>query len=62
MTGRLLLPAPTYLAGIERHFGAHVGADAATVATALRRVVEAADRPESAQAARSTGRMAGSGD
>jgi len=44
---RLRAAAPTYLAGIERHFGAHVGDDAATIATALERVVEAAavDRP-----------------
>ena len=32
---RLRAAAPTYLAGIERHFGAHVGDDAATVAAAL---------------------------
>jgi DNA-binding MarR family transcriptional regulator len=41
---RFRAAAPTYLAGIERHFGAHVGDDAAAVATALLRVVEAADR------------------
>jgi DNA-binding MarR family transcriptional regulator len=39
---RLRAAAPAYLAGIERHFGAHVGDDAATVAAALLRVVEAA--------------------
>jgi DNA-binding MarR family transcriptional regulator len=39
---RLRAAAPAYLAGIERHFGAHVGDDAATVADALLRVVEAA--------------------
>ena len=42
---RLRAAAPTYLAGIERHFGVHVGDDAATVATALFRVVEAAEQP-----------------
>ena len=53
---RLRAAAPTYLAGIERHFGAHVGNDAATIATALERVVEAADRPESGrESARSPG-------
>ena len=39
---RLRAAAPAYLAGVERHFGAHVGDDAATVADALQRVVEAA--------------------
>ena len=40
---RLRAAAPTYLAGIERHFGAHVGDDAATDRDgALERVVEAA--------------------
>ena len=42
---RLRAAAPTYLAGIERYFGEHVGDDAATVATALFRVVEAAEQP-----------------
>jgi DNA-binding MarR family transcriptional regulator len=45
---RLRSAAPTYLAGIERHFGAHVGDDAAAVAAALERVVEAAE-PRGAQ-------------
>ena len=38
---RIRAAAPTYLAGIERHFGAHVGDDAGAVAAALERVVEA---------------------
>ena len=59
---RLRAAAPTYLAGIERHFGAHVGDDAATVAAALLRVVEAAaavDRPTARArvGTDSTGRM-----
>ena len=42
---RLRAAAPTYLAGIERHFGAHLEPDEArTVATALFRVVEAAEQ------------------
>jgi DNA-binding MarR family transcriptional regulator len=39
---RLRAAAPTYLAGIERHFGAHLGDDeAGAVAAALQRVVAA---------------------
>jgi DNA-binding MarR family transcriptional regulator len=39
---RLRAAAPTYLAGIERHFGAHLGDDEArAVAAALQRVVSA---------------------
>ena len=56
---RLRAAAPTYLAGIERHFGAHVGDDAATVAAALLRVVEAAaavDRPTPARESVQIGR------
>ncbi len=55
---RLRAAAPTYLAGIERHFGAHVGDDAATVAAALLRVVEAAavDRPAPARESVQIGR------
>jgi len=41
---RLRAAAPTYLAGIEQYFGAHVGDDATTIATALEHVVEAAER------------------
>ena len=42
---RLRAAAPTYLAGIERHFGAHLDAEEArAVATALFRVVEAAEQ------------------
>jgi DNA-binding MarR family transcriptional regulator len=60
---RLRAAAPTYLAGIERHFGAHVGTDAATISTALEHVIEATTRPESGrESARSTGRTAGSDD
>ena len=45
---RLRAAAPTYLAGIERHFGAHLDPDEArTVATALSRVVEAAEQQAS---------------
>jgi DNA-binding MarR family transcriptional regulator len=33
--------APVYMRGIERHFTRHLGADAATVAQALKRVLEA---------------------
>jgi DNA-binding MarR family transcriptional regulator len=40
---RLRAAAPTYLTGIERHFGTHVGDDATAIAAALERVVEAAD-------------------
>jgi DNA-binding MarR family transcriptional regulator len=58
---RLRAAAPAYLAGIERHFGAHVGDDAATVADALLRVVEAAaaaDRPAPAREPVQIGRVA----
>ena len=58
---RLRAAAPTYLAGIERHFGAHVGDDAATVAAALLRVVEAAaagPRQHAIAARRRVGRLA----
>jgi DNA-binding MarR family transcriptional regulator len=48
---RLRAAAPTYLAGIERHFGAHLDPDEArTVATALSRVVEAAEQQASLSA------------
>jgi DNA-binding MarR family transcriptional regulator len=50
---RLRAAAPTYLVGIERHFGVHVGDDATTVATALLRVVEAAAQPATGTRARS---------
>jgi DNA-binding MarR family transcriptional regulator len=43
--------APTYLAGIERYFGAHIGDDAPTVAAALRRAVEGAEHPEAHRSA-----------
>lgn len=40
---RLRSAAPTYLAGIERHFTGHLtGAESATVATALEKVLRAA--------------------
>lgn len=42
---RLRAAAPTYLAGIQRYFGEHVGSDAPTVATALERAVEATGKP-----------------
>jgi DNA-binding MarR family transcriptional regulator len=45
---RLRAAAPTYLAGIDRHFGAHLrAAEARTVAAALSRVLDAqeADAP-----------------
>jgi DNA-binding MarR family transcriptional regulator len=39
--GRLRAAAPTYLAGIERHFTSHLSAaERATVSTALERVLE----------------------
>jgi DNA-binding MarR family transcriptional regulator len=42
---RLRAAAPTYLAGIERHFGAHLDDDEArTVARVLSRVVEAEEQ------------------
>ena len=53
---RLRAAAPTYLAGIERHFGVHVGDDAATVATALFRVVEAAEQPATDRSSAPTAR------
>jgi DNA-binding MarR family transcriptional regulator len=41
---RLRAAAPTYLAGIEHHFGAHLDdGEAQAIATALYRVVEAAE-------------------
>jgi DNA-binding MarR family transcriptional regulator len=41
---RLRAAAPTYLAGIEHHFGTHLGdGEARAIATALFRVVEAAE-------------------
>jgi DNA-binding MarR family transcriptional regulator len=43
---RLRAAAPTYLAGVEQHFGAHVGDDAATIATALERVVDATEQQD----------------
>jgi DNA-binding MarR family transcriptional regulator len=49
---RLRAAAPTYLAGVERHFGAHVDDDAATIATALGRVIEAAEQPDPARRSR----------
>jgi len=46
---RLRQAAPTYLAGIERRFAGHVSAEEAdTVATALRRVLNAHTRAETA--------------
>ena len=59
---RLRAAAPTYLAGIERHFGAHLDPDEArTVATALSRVVEAAEQQASPPPAR-CGRRATGGE
>jgi DNA-binding MarR family transcriptional regulator len=41
---RLRAAAPTYLAGIERHYTEHLGNDAKTVAAALERVLAAFGR------------------
>ena len=60
---RLRAAAPTYLAGIERHFGAHLDPDeAGTVATALFRVVEAAEQQASLRRAPRPRRSTAQGD